>query len=186
MRARFLPLALAVLLGGCGVPADEVPRPVRVPPGPFPVPVTVSPTTSEGRVDETLCFVRDDRMVRVLRRTDSLPSVDVHLQHLLAGPGAQERDDGLSSALTGTVTLAGARLDGGVAEVDVRAVGDETGRNDGVLAFGQIVCTLTARGDVDRVSFRRAGQPLDVPRADGSLTREPLTAADYAVLTLDR
>ncbi|MER7890164.1 GerMN domain-containing protein [Micromonospora sp. NPDC094482] len=186
MRARILSLGVAILLGGCGVPADDLPRAVEVPPGPFPAPVTAGPTDSRGRLDEALCYVRDDRIDRILRRTDTLPTVEVHLQHLLAGPGALERDRGVSSSLPGTITVAGARLVGTTAEVDVESAGDETGRNDEVLAFGQIVCTLTSRGDVTGVSFRRAGQPLDVPRADGSLTRDPLTAADYELLMIQR
>ncbi|MGC1214799.1 MAG: GerMN domain-containing protein [Micromonospora sp.] len=175
-------LLVVVLLAGCGVPVDGSPREVQAPPGPFPTPVTSSPTGSAGRVDETLCFVREDRLEQVVRRVDVLPPVDVHLQHLLAGPAGPERDNGLTSALTGTVVVAGARVSGSLAEVDVREAADETGRSDEVLAFGQLVCTLTGREDVDRVSFRRDGQPLDVPRADGSLSREPLTAADYGPL----
>ncbi|MFI7609327.1 GerMN domain-containing protein [Micromonospora sp. NPDC049366] len=182
MRARLWVVGLAILLSGCGVPTDDVPRAVEVPPGPFPTPVTAGPTATGGRVDQTLCYVRDDRIDRVVRRTDTLPGVEEHLRQLLAGPRAQERDRGVSSALPGTIAVAGARLDGTVAEVDVRPAGEETGRSDEVLAFGQLVCTLTSRGDVTGVSFRRAGQPLDVPRADGSLTQGPLTTADYAPL----
>lgn len=175
-------LLVVVLLAGCGVPVDEGPRRVQAPPGPFPTPVTGSPTGAVGRVDETLCFVRDDGLDPVVRRVDVLPTVDVHLQHLLAGPAGPERRSGLTSALPGTVAVAGVRVTGTLAEVDVRQTGDETGRSDEVLAFGQIVCTLARRDDVDRVSFRRDGEPLDVPRADGSLSRDPLTAADYLPL----
>lgn len=188
MRRRLiLPLILAVgLLPGCGVPVDDAPRTVQVPPGPFPTPVIGSATAPAGRVDEPLCFVRDDRLDCVVRRVGVLPGVDVHLQHLLAGPVETERGSGLTSALPGTVTVAGVRLTGAVAEVDVREAGEGTGRSDEVLAFGQIVCTLTGRDDVDAVLFRRDGQPLDVPRADYSLSREPLTAADYGSLVGDR
>ncbi|MEV4199890.1 GerMN domain-containing protein [Micromonospora globbae] len=183
MSRRSAGLLLAVLaLGGCGVPVDDAPRPVAQPPGPFPTPATASPTTASGRVEETLCFVRDDKLGRTVRRVDVLPSVEVQLQHLLAGPTEKERQAGLTSALPGTVVVAGARVNGALAEVDVRAAGEETGRSDEVFAFGQIVCTLTARDDVDRVSFRRDGRPLDVPRADGSFSRDPLTVADYAPL----
>ncbi|MFC0506439.1 GerMN domain-containing protein [Micromonospora costi] len=187
MRARIWSVGvLILLLAGCGVPSDDRPRPVEVPPGPFPTTETASPTASGGRLDEALCFVRDDRVERIVRRTDTLSSVEAHLRHLLAGPGPQELERGVSSALPGTITVAGTRLNGATAEVDVRLAGDDIGRSDEVLAFGQIVCTLTARSDVDRVSFRRDGQPLDVPRADGSLSREPLTEADYAAILRDR
>ncbi|SIQ77732.1 GerMN domain-containing protein [Micromonospora avicenniae] len=183
MSRRLLAGALLVgLLGGCGVPVDEEPRRVQPPPGSFPTTGTAGPTAASGRVTETLCFVREDRLDRAVRRVDALPGVDVHLQHLLAGPAAGEREAGFASALPGTVTVAGVRMNGTLAEVDVRAAGEETGRSDEVLAFGQIVCTLTTRSDVRRVSFRRDGRPLDVPRGDGSLSRDPLGAADYAPL----
>ncbi|MEV6367902.1 hypothetical protein D7147_07010 [Micromonospora musae] len=173
---------LVVLLGGCGVPVDDAPRRVRPPAGAFPTAVTAGPTAASGRVTEALCFVREGRLDRAGRRLDSLPGIDLHLQHLLAGPTAGEREAGFASALPGTVSVAGVRMNGTLAEVDVRAAGEETGRSDEVLAFGQIVCTLTTRRDVDRVSFRRDGRPLDVPRGDGSLSRAPLGALDYAPL----
>ncbi|MGW4500304.1 GerMN domain-containing protein [Micromonospora sp. NPDC004336] len=178
------------MLAGCGVPSEDTPRAVTPPPGPFPtaggVVTTPTPTLTAGRATEVLCFVRDDRLVRVARRVDGTPTVDAQLQHLLAGPDAAERDSGLSTALPGAVATAAARHLGTEAEVDVGETGDETGRSDEVLAFGQIVCTLTARSDVDTVEFLRGGAPLGVPRADGSLSRRPLTVADYADLVVPR
>jgi hypothetical protein len=54
-------------------------------------------------------------------------------------------------------------------------------RSDEVLAYGQMVCALTSQGaDVGTVSFASGGQPLAVPRADGSLVAGALTIADYA------
>ncbi|MFU8871669.1 GerMN domain-containing protein [Micromonospora sp. SL4-19] len=184
-RVSILTLA-ALLVGGCGVPVDEAPRPLHAPPRPFTSPVGSGAVPTEGRADEPFCFVRDDRLRTVMRRVDYLPDVETHLQHLLAGPGSAERDAGFTSALTGTAAVAGARLSGGVAEVEVGGAGYETRRSDEILAFGQIVCTLTNRADVHGVSFRRDGQPVDVPRADGSLSRAPLTAADYAPLIVRR
>ncbi|KAB1904833.1 GerMN domain-containing protein [Micromonospora sp. AMSO31t] len=183
MSRRLLPVLLAAaLLGGCGVPVDDEPRPVRPPAGGFPTPAGTATAEPDGRVDEPLCFVQGDGLAAVTRRADGLPGVDTHLQHLLAGPDSGERERGLATALPGTVVVAGATLDGSVATVDVRQAGEETGRNDEVLAFGQVVCTLTQRPDVDSVAFRRDGQPLEVPRADGNVSSLPLTAADYRPL----
>ncbi|PZF94739.1 GerMN domain-containing protein [Micromonospora deserti] len=179
-------LVAVVLLAGCGVPTEGAPRTVPPPPGPFPSPATGAPVPPAGPVTEVLCLVRDDRLVTVERRVDGVPTVDAQLAHLLAGPTAAERDRGLTTALPGAVTTATARVSEARAEVDVGAPGEETGRSDEVLAFGQIVCTLTARDDIDTVSFLRAGTPLGVPRADGSLTQQPLTAADYADLVAPR
>ncbi|WP_320068518.1 GerMN domain-containing protein [Micromonospora sp. RTGN7] len=177
---------LLVLASGCGVPAEDRPRVVEVPPGPFPSPATAGSTAPNGRVTETLCFVRDDRLVPVPRRVNHAPDVDAQLRDLLAGPTAVERDAGLSSALPGAMSAVVADVAGGQARVTVGQTGDETGRSDEVLAFGQIVCTLDARDDVTTVSFLRDGRPLGVPRADGSLSAAPLTAADYTALTATR
>lgn len=178
------------LLVGCGVPTEDTPRTVAPPPGPFPTSGTVvatpTPTLTAGRATAVLCFVRDDRLVPVERRVDATPTVDAQLQQLLAGPTAAERDSGLSTALPGAVAAAVARPRGTDVDVDVGEAGDESGRSDEVLAFGQIVCTLTARSDVDTVAFLRGGVPLGVPRADGSLSRRPLTVADYADLVAPR
>ncbi|MEU8262573.1 GerMN domain-containing protein [Micromonospora sp. NPDC048999] len=183
MNRRVSIMAVAaLLLAGCGVPVDEAPRRVPGPPRAYRTPAGDGAESNAGRVNESLCFVRDDHLRTVVRRVDYLPDVDTHLRHLLAGPGDAERDAGFTSALAGTTSVAGARLSGGVAEVEVGGASDETGRSDQILAFGQIVCTLTTRADVHGVTFRRDGQPLEVPRADGSLSRVPLTATDYAPL----
>ncbi|ATO13349.1 hypothetical protein CO540_05475 [Micromonospora sp. WMMA2032] len=183
MRRRLVPALLAAaLLAGCGVPVDDEPRLVQPPPGRFPTPAGTTTADPEGRADEPFCFVREDGLAVVTRPADRLPDVDAHLQHLLAGPDRWERGRGLATALPGTVAVAGATLAGSVATVDVRQAGEETGRSDEVLAFGQIVCSLTQRPDVDSVAFRRDGQPLEVPRADGSVSALPLTAADYRPL----
>ncbi|MFF3865866.1 GerMN domain-containing protein [Micromonospora sp. NPDC001898] len=177
---------LLVLASACGVPAEDRPRAVEIPPGPFPSPATAGSTAPTGRVTETLCFVRDDRLVPVSRRVDRAPDVDAQLRDLLGGPTVVERDAGLTSALPGAMSAVVADVAGGQARVTVGQTGDETGRSDEVLAFGQIVCTLDARDDVTTVSFLRDGRPLGVPRADGSLSAQPLTAADYTALTAVR
>jgi len=187
IAARVVIAALSVVVpAGCGVSVEDRARAVAPPPGPWPAPTaadTTAPSVPTGRVEEVLYFVRDNRLVPVVRRVDTVSTVDAHLQHLLAGPRPQEREQGLTSALPGTVIAAVARQIGTRAEVDVREPGQETGRSDGVLAFGQIVQTLASRDDIDSVTFTRDGRPLGIPRADGSLSEQPLTAADYAELS---
>ncbi|MET8351674.1 GerMN domain-containing protein [Micromonospora sp. NPDC005206] len=183
---RLAPLALVALLTGCGVPTDDAPRTVRAPRGPFHSAAPADTTAPAGRADETVCLVRDNRIVSVVRRVDRVPTVEDQLRHLLAGPGTAERDSDLTSALPGAVNAAGATVSGTQARVAVDAPDDDAGRSDEVLAFGQIVCTLTGRDDVTTVVFLRDGKPLAVPRADGSLSEQPLTRADYAPLITPR
>ena len=99
---------------------------------------------------------------------------------LLAGPTAQERSDGLVSALTGTTTVTSLTLAGGRATIEVGDRSNAVVRSDEVLAFGQIVCTMTSRLEIGTVAFTSAGTPLGVPRADGALTTAPLTVSVIA------
>jgi hypothetical protein len=109
-------------------------------------------------------------------------SPDEHLRALTSGPDNAESAAGYTSALTATNLAAGARQAGSVVTVDVGDRPQDTGRSDEVLPFGQVVCTLTARTHVTAVAFTQDGQPLAVPRADGSLSAQLPTTADYADL----
>ncbi|HWG99175.1 MAG TPA: GerMN domain-containing protein, partial [Pilimelia sp.] len=141
-----------------------------------------TPTEGTGEAAEPLCFVREGRLVRVIRRVPNWPTIETQVQHLLAGPTVAEREAGLTSALAGTMMITSILLAGGRVTVNLGDDVEGSGRSDEILAFGQLVCTLTSRSDIRSVSFTRDGQPLEVPRADGSLARGPLSAADYASL----
>nr|WP_306208625.1 GerMN domain-containing protein [Actinoplanes sp. RD1] len=178
MRRRCLgTLALALAAGGCGVPLDAEPRPIETPGR---IDASGNPVPNgAGSVALRLYFVRDGRLVRVPRRVPAPLAPRQQLDALLAGPTAEESADGLTSALT-TMTVTGMTL------IDRRATimlaGGQPPRSDEVLAFGQIVCTLTSQTEVGTVSFTAEAQPLVVPRADGSLSDTPLTVADYSGL----
>jgi hypothetical protein len=179
-----LAFAFAFVVGGCGVPVEGEPRPISIDAtgsasGSDAIAPQVDPGTGSGRIEETLYFVREGRLVAVRRPVDRAPSPENQFQHLLAGPTDAEHDQGLSSVLTGLGITAHLRITGLAAVVDLGVQPDNAGRSDEVLAYGQIVCTLTTRPDIDTVSFRYDGEPVDVPRGDASLGRQPLTAADY-------
>lgn len=93
--------------------------------GSFPAPATGTSTAPVGRVREVLYFVRDDRLVPVVRRVDATPTADAQLQQLLAGPTPKERDEGFTTALPGAVAVALVRQTGARADVDVKEAGDE-------------------------------------------------------------
>jgi len=172
---RAVALVCCLVLAGCGVPVERVPRPLDPS-------VTVgspdAPTAPVGAVAEKLYMVRDNQLVAVERRVDAPPDLTRQLTDLMSSPTEQERNTGLGSALAGTDLISGVQLEDGTAVVAVTT----SIRTDEVLAYGQIVCTLAARDDVDAVQFVQNGRPLEVPRADGVLTADPLTAADYYTL----
>ncbi|GAA2364395.1 GerMN domain-containing protein [Dactylosporangium salmoneum] len=174
-------LLLCLTMAGCGVPTESTPRPIEpsVTIGSYEGPMG-APPSSPGAAVERLFLVRDDELVAVDRRVESVPPPDQQLQDLVAGPTAVERDNGLDSALIGTAFITGVEVRDGTAVVGL--AGDNAIRNDEIVAFGQIVCTLAARADVVSVRFVRDGRPMEVPRGDGALTSDPLTEADYAGL----
>ena len=127
-----------------------------------------------------LCLVRDGRLVQVVRRVQTQPSAQLQAEHLVAAPDESERAAGLTTALAGlSLTV---QVTTGPAQVEIIGTDESSSRNDETIGYAQIVCTLTTRPDVRSVVFTRSGDRLDVPRADGSLSREPLYSSDYASL----
>ncbi|MGC9670585.1 GerMN domain-containing protein [Planosporangium sp. 12N6] len=188
MRTRALATLTATLVGallaGCaGVPAEESAREITPPPGPYQAVVSAAPTTAvPGTLSEKLFLVKDAKLVAVSRQVHVQPTADTLVRDLLAGPTDSERDDGFSSALAGANVITGVRLVDGEAIAEIGSGLTGAGRNDDVLAFAQVVCTLDNRPDIHGVSFTRNGQRIGIPRADGSLTQGPLTVADYTSL----
>jgi spore germination protein GerM len=180
-----LAFAVPILLvgpAGCGVPTERSPRPIPPADTSTVRPSAPDATASSTHLTEVLYLVKDEMLVVVARPADRPPTLEAQLDQLLAGPTSAERDAGLTSALTGLGGAVRVQSHGANAVIDLGTQPAGAGRSDEVLAYGQLVCTLTARRDVDTVSFRYNGQPVGVPRADGSLAQQPLTAADYADL----
>jgi spore germination protein GerM len=201
-RAVVLAGALALVLGAgptlaaCGVPSNDRARVVD----PADVPEqllgtsTTLPTTAPGDATPPspppasdpvqLFFVRDERLVPVTRRLPLPLAVDDALAALVAGPDAEAKADGLTSALgegTPTVTSQGAD---GVVVVELSRGTVEGGGQVQRLAIAQIVYTVTGLPGASSVRFTLDGDAVSVPRGDGTLApREtPVDRADYAEL----
>lgn len=177
---RRLALLAVLLVAACGVPVDDSPRDLG---GSQVVYGSNAPAPDRfGPAVERLYLVRDGKLVRVLRRTPAPRAPSQMVEDLVAGPTRAEQQDGLGSALSqmrvGSTIVSQRR-----AAVEIGAPPVPGARSDEVLAYAQIVCTLTSQGaEVGTVSFTRDGQTLAVPRGDGSLSTGPLTIADYAEL----
>jgi hypothetical protein len=183
VRRPSVLLAGVVLLGGCGVPAQNEPHPVDLPRQSLSAPSS-GPAETTGEVAEVLCLVRGDRLQEAVRRLDRTPTVQEQLDHLTAGPTQVERDRGLTSALTGLTLTDVSGPSSLQVTVEVTEANEDTARSDEILAFGQIVCSLSSRADVGAVVFTRGDEPLDVPRGNGVMSGEPLRARDYQDLIL--
>ncbi|MDY7087214.1 MAG: GerMN domain-containing protein [Actinomycetota bacterium] len=140
-----------------------------------------TPGPAGGEVGEVVCLVLDGRLVQSVRRVATAPSAQQQLDELVAGPTPSERNRGLVTTLAGLALTVRDQSGTGVT-VEVAEPDDGNARSDEVLAYGQVVCTLTARAEVNSVVFTRDGQQLQVPRADGALVTEPLQLRDFADL----
>lgn len=180
--ARLFPVVVVVCLlaGACGVPVDDAPRDLD---RPRPASGSHRPVPGGlGSAVERLYLVRDGALVRTVRRVQVAPTPQRMLDDLLAGPTTAELRDGLTSALS-TMRVDSMTVVQRRATVTISHPLGEAARSDEILAYGQIVCTLTSQGaEIGTVSFATAGRPLGVPRGDGSLSSQPLTIADYAGL----
>jgi spore germination protein GerM len=135
---------------------------------------------------ETLYLTKDSAIVPVDRHVKQEPTAQTLLNDLIAGPTAAEQADGITSALPGSTVINSVAASNGLAVVTIGGGLEGAGRKDAILAFGQIVCTLDARPDVNGVVFVGPNGPIGVPRGDGSLTTSPLTTADYEDLLTRR
>ncbi|MEU4214148.1 GerMN domain-containing protein [Actinoplanes sp. NPDC026623] len=176
-------LATCLLGAACGLPAEDEPRQADLPRRPLTSPTaTAAGIEPPGDVVEVLCLVRDARLVQAVRRVGASPTVQRQLESLAAGPTEAERANGLTTALATTSVRVDVPAGSTQARVEVAKTDEGNARSDEMMAYGQIVCTLTSRVDVNSVVFTRDGKVLQVPRGDGSLSRGPLGAGDYASL----
>lgn len=176
-------LLAVVLLAGCGVQTEQAARPLADRASPSADP-SGSPALVPGSRPTTLYLVRDAVLAPVIRRTSAAGSPSAALQLLLRGPSRLEARQGLTTALgPDAVLLEQVQVRGTEVVVPLRELPAEgLVRSDEVLAYAQVVTTLTALRGVSTVVFTRDGMPLDVPRADGSIAPGPLTRRDYAAL----
>ncbi len=178
---------LAVMLLGCGVPSEDRAR--SVPPDMIPSSLpaqgpVASPPGDRESASADVFFVRDGRLVRVGRQPWEPPLLEGAIAALLRGPTADERAEGVRTALTRPVRLAGT-VAAGVPLIDVTASVADVEAEEQILALAQLVFTLTALRGVDGVSFALDGRPVEAPTGDGALKRGPIRRDDFAAVAPD-
>lgn len=134
-----------------------------------------------GEAQATMFLVKQDRLVEVSR---TVPAAELRpaLGLLLKGPTAIELESGIRTAIAPGTKLRGVARDAGTAVVDLSSAFVELGGQEQILAVAQFVLTATAVPGVTSVRFALDGSTVEVPRADGTLTPAPLTAADFTAL----
>ena len=183
---RLAPVFLALLLTACGVPQDQEPRALSKDGVPFGL-LSTSTTQTTVVVDEpsalaVVYFVRDDRLIPVQRQVRAPASSGRLLDALLEGPSEAESEAGFRTAISSEARVRDVTTSAGVVTIELTDEFVEVAGQDQILALAQIVFTATETDATGAVRFRLAGEPVEVPRGDGTLTSAPLTRADYAAL----
>ncbi len=182
-RARQLTVIVAFMTaGGCGVPGQTHPTQLDNNDVHIATPATTTslpPGTRTRHVE--LCLLSDDHLIAVPTELPTPLSASRTLQALVDA-SRTGLPTGTRSALNGPNLVTANTTTRGVAHIELNAAFTQTPAADQILAVAQIVCTLTSLPGIGQVQFTRDGNPIDIPRADSSLTNQPVTRADYKPL----
>lgn len=178
-------VAIATTLG-CGVPRDPEPRELSEDAVPFgllaPETTQTTEAVSEPAASAVVYLLRGDRLSPVPRQVEAPVSPSRLLLALVEGPTTEEAQAGFRTAISSETRIRGVTSVAGVVTVELSSQFVEVTGQDQILAIAQIVFTATESGGAGAVRFRLDGEPVEIPRADGTLTSAPLTRADYAAL----
>jgi len=187
-RGRGFAAIVALVVASCGIPTDDAPRPLAADAVPFGLLDSTTTVVPAGAPDEPsataeVFLVASGRLAPVARTVPSPVTLGQVIGALLTGPSDLETRSGLQSAIDPGTRLLEASVLGRTASVDLSEAFLATPTQAQILALAQLVFTATQLEGVERVSLSLGGQPLeDVPAADGTLRRGPLTRDDYLAL----
>lgn len=184
--ALMCALATALTFVGCGVPTNHAPHsvasgdlPAALRPGAAPASTTTVPGPRAAIV---VYWIRGDHLVPAQATTAAPVTVSSVLSLLQAGPDARLARQGDRSALEGGNLVRTVYVSGRTASIDLDAAFANSLPSDQVLALGQCVLTVVHLAQISHVRFTVGGRRTQLPRADGSLTAEPVTPRDYRPL----
>jgi spore germination protein GerM len=178
---------VATSLVACGVATGddvELADPSAVPFGllePDRVPGALRPTG--GTVVDIHLFDPDSSVLVPVTRQVSTGEIDAVVAELESGPTDMESLLGLRSALTDIAAVDDLAVEGSTASVDLNDSFTTLGGNDQIIAIAQLVFTVTEAPTIDQLVITVEGANVEIPRADGTLTSDALTRADYSSFT---
>lgn len=190
-------LAMALVAGACSVSTNEEPVAAGNIFRDFveSTTTTTSPTSPEAEIKlEPVYFLRTNggaaRLVPVDREFDLDAGVQAVLTDLFTRPPDTDGDErpaerGMTSQITDSAILVSAELsssDPSELIVDVTGVFGSLDGSPLRNALAQIVWTATSGPDIQRVSFRRDGDPVGAIIGNGETVERSVDRADYTSL----
>jgi hypothetical protein len=134
-----------------------------------------------GTIQVSLYFIRGEQVAKVTRTIPRVTRIGAEaVKTLLAGPTAEERRAGLSTAIPASTEFRNLVIEGGVARVDLSGAFESGGGGLGLtLRLAQVTCTLDAFPTVNGVRFALDGQLRDVLSGDGVVVDRPVNCESY-------
>lgn len=177
-------VAVSLIVAACGVPTDDKPRSIPADRVPFDLLATSTTSPSTTAQPESapidIFLVRNSKLAAVKRNVVAPPTVGAALAALIQGPKS-DTEPGFTTAIKST-EVQGAQVSGSVATVSVNDAFNSHTTEEKIWALAQIVYTATAIPGVDSVQVVTNNAPIEVPRGDGTLTRDLLKRSDYTKL----
>ena len=185
-------------LAGCGVPVDGEVH--SFPPDAIPYGLAESPSTSSpapstsivvpeviggtpaGRAETiVLYFVADGQLISQPRSVGAPVAPWDLMSQLAEGPEPADYPLGVRSVVR-VEHVKSISVRAGVGTLELAPAFIALAPAERRLAVAQLVLTLTSRPGIGQVLFSADGQPLDVPRGDGSLLKGSVSRDDYVRL----
>jgi spore germination protein GerM len=186
---RHLVVALALVAAlaagaACGGGTQSEPERLGTDAVPFnlldPPTSTVPPTTQPAKEFAfVVYFMLSNTPVPVVRTASERPEPDVMGAALVAGPTREEARVGMSSSIPRRAIGRFGGVSNRVVTIDLNQPFVDVSGPAQTRALTQIVLTMTSRRGVNRVRFLLDGEPVSVPRRNGTVTDAPVSRADY-------
>lgn len=186
-RVLVMLVAVAIAVVGCGVQDDAEPRALPPQDVPFNLLATSTTTTTarasvvpEAPVAVFLVDNETGQLVQVERQIPAPASAREALRELLEGPTEEELARGLRSSVARSTRLLD--IEGpvdGVVTVDLSDLSGIAGQGQR-MALAQVVFTVTADPQINRVLFKFEGRLSEVPDGQGESIGGPVGRSDFA------
>lgn len=173
-----------LLLAACGVGVDAAPNVINKKSVPYGLERSAPPTTAATAPSAyvTIYLLGSQRLVAVSRLVAAPVTVSTILRAIAAGPTAQQAAQGLASPVSSAAPLSFNHLLDTVATINVSSSFTTLAQKEQEVAVAQLVYAVTAFPGVQAIQIHIHGKRVEVPTDKGTLSKGPLTRADYTSL----